>query len=232
MISLDDAVIARYAKGELSFEILVDPEKARQFKQGEIKSLDDVIASPDIFTDLKEGKKAPDADLNKAFGTTNVRQAMAKIIEKGEIQLTTEQKRRMQENRRKQLVALIAREAVDPRTHVPHPAVRIEKALEEARIHVDPFKSAEAQVEAALKAIKPIIPIKMERVRVAIRVPPQYAGPACGFMKAFHPLKEQWGNDGSFMCMVEIPAGLKPDLLDKLSRLTHGEVESKVTETL
>jgi ribosome maturation protein SDO1 len=170
--------------------------------------------------------------LNKAFGTSKPSEAIAKILEKGEIQLTTEQKRKMQESRRKQLVALIAREAVDPRTHVPHPAIRIEKALEEARIHVDPFKSAESQMEEAVKAIKPIIPIKMERVRVAIRVPAQYAGPACGFMKNYRPMKEQWGNDGSFMCIVEISAGMKADLMDRLSRLTHGEVESKVTETI
>ena len=232
MIPLDKAVIARLKKGELTFEIYVDPEKVRQFKYENKGKVDDFIAVRDIFINHSEGKKATNADLTKAFGTIDFDEAAGKIVEKGEIQLTTEQRRKMQEDRRKQVIELISRGAVDPRTHTPHPAARIEKALDEARIHIEPFKSAELQMEEALKAIKVIIPIKMERISIAVKVPAQYAGPASGFLKTYKKVREEWGSDGSYMGVVEMPAGLRPDFMDKLNRMTHGEVDAKITDIM
>jgi len=75
----------------------------------------------------------------------------------------------MQEEKRKMIVATITREAINPQTKLPHPARRIEIAMEEAKIHVDPFKSVDEQVTETLKAIRTKIPIKFEKVQVAIK---------------------------------------------------------------
>lgn len=232
MISLDDAVIARYQKGNLCFEILVDPDKARKIRSGERVPLDDAVAAREVFSDSRKAERATDSDLNKTFGTNDFEKIAVFIIQKGEIQLTTEQKKKMQEDRKKQIVALIARSAVDPRTHLPHPSQRIEKALDEARIHVDPFKSADEQVEIALKAIRTIIPIKIETVRLAIKVVAQYAGPVCGFIHEHKMIKEEWGSDGSYFAMVELSAGMQSEFFDRLNRMTHGDLESKVVERI
>lgn len=232
MISLDKAVIARLKREDLVLEIYVDPEKARQFRSGENIKIDDLIASRDIYTDRSQGEKPTDQQLIKAFGTAKFDDVVKKILEKGEIQLTTEQRKKMQEDRLKQIITLIAREAVDPRTHTPHPVIRIEKALTEAKFHVDPFKNAEAQMEEALKALRPIIPIKMEKVRIAIRVAANHSGPVCGFMKSYKIIREEWSGEGAYMCVVEISAGMQGELLDKINKMTHGEVDAKITETI
>lgn len=232
MISLDKAVIARFQHGQLNFEILVDPENAYKVKRGENVPLDNVVAARDVFSDSKKGLRASEADLNRVFGTNNFDKVAVKIIREGEIQLTTEQKKRMQEEKCKQLVAMIAKNAVDPRTHVPHPPVRIEKALEEARIHIDPFKSAQEQMESALKAIKTILPIKFETVRIAIKIPAENAPRVYGFVKEHKMVKEEWGSDGALLAMVEIPAGMQGDFFDKLNKLTSGNNETKIIERL
>jgi len=232
MISLDKAVIARYQSGELTFEILVEPENAYKLKRGENVSIENVIASRDVFSDSKKGLRASDSDLNKVFGSNNFEKILAKIIKDGEIQLTTEQKRKMQEDKRKQIVNMIARNAVDPRTHAPHPPQRIEKALEEARIHVDPFKSAQEQVEGALKAIRPILPIKFEIVRIAIKIPPEHAPRVFGVLKEYKTIKEEWASDGSLLAMIELPAGIQGDFFDKLNKMTAGNNETKIVERL
>lgn len=232
MISLDDAVIARYLKDNLCFEILVDPEKARKIKSGEDISLEEVVAAREVFSDSKKAERATESDLNKVFGTNDFEKITRIIIQRGEIQLTTEQRKKMQEARRKQLISLIARAAVDPRTHIPHPPQRIEKALDESKIHVDPFKSAEEQMENALKAIRVILPIKIESVKVAVKVPAQYAGSVCGFIHEHKMIKEEWKNDGSYLALIEISAGLQGEFFDRLNKMTHGEVETKVTERM
>jgi ribosome maturation protein SDO1 len=232
MISLDKAVIARYQQGQLSFEVLVEPDAAYRMKRGENVPLDNLIASRDVFSDLGRGLRASEADLNKAFGTSDFEKILAKILKNGEIQLTTEQKNRMQDEKKKQLVNLIARNAVDPRTHAPHPAVRIEKALDEARIHVDPFKSAQEQMDNAIKAIRTILPIKLEIVRIAVKIPAENAPRVYGFVKEHKMIKEEWASDGSLVAMVELPAGLQGDFFDKLNKLTSGNNETKIIERL
>jgi ribosome maturation protein SDO1 len=232
MISLDDAVIARYQKANLTFEILVDPVKARKLREGENIGIEDVVAARDVFSDSKKGERASESDINKTFGTNDFGSVAKIIIQKGEIQLTTEQRKKMQEDRKKQIITLIARSAVDPRTHLPHPPQRIEKALDEARIHVDPFKSVESQMGEVLKSIRKILPIKLETVRIAIKVSAQYGGPVCGYMHQHKMLKEEWGSDGSYFALIELSAGLQGDFLNHINKMTHGDVESKVTERI
>ncbi len=230
MITLDKAVIARYKKGEKHFEVLVDPYKSREFKQGKKIEVDDLIAAPDIFLDSAKGKKAPEEDLMQVFGSTDYKKIVPVILEKGEIQLTTEQKREMQEERKRQILGLISRSAVDPRTHTPHPLNRLEKVFNETHYHVDIFKSPESQVDEVLKLMKKILPIKMEVVTIAVHVNAMQAGKAVGYLHTLKRLKEQWGDDGSYYCIIELPAGLQPDFEDKINKITHGEAEFKVIE--
>ena len=232
MISLDEAVLARYQRDGLNFEIYVDPELARELKSGKDLAIRDVVAAEEVFSDASAGKRASDEDLNKVFGSNVFDEIVRVVLQKGEIQLTTEQRRKIQEKKKRQLIELIVRGAVDPKTHLPHPAIRIEKILDQAKFSIDPFKPAEAQLDDALKVLKPIIPIKMETVRLAIKVGPEHSGQIAGVMKSYKTTKDQWGSDGSYMVMVEIPAGLQSNLMDKLNKMTHGNVESKVVERL
>lgn len=228
MIPLDRAIVARYRQGDKTFEVLVDPDGSQRIRQGESVPLDSVVAAREVFSDAKKGLRATIADVNKVFGTNDLDKVMTKIVTDGEIQLTTDQKRRLAEERRKQVVNLIARHAVDPQTGAPHPPARIESAMETARVHIDPMRRAEEQVAIALKAIKPIIPIKLEKVRIAIRIPAQYAPKMYGLLREYKLMKEEWGRDGSMLAMVEMPAGMQGEFYERLNKLTSGSAETKI----
>jgi ribosome maturation protein SDO1 len=43
-------------------------------------------------------------------------------------------------------------------------------------------------------------------------------------------IKEEWGRDGSWMFVIEIPAGLQDDLFSKLNSATKGNVETKIMD--
>ena len=230
MISIDDAVIARYTRSDLTFEILVDPEKSWDLKHGTAIKLEDVLAVTDVFEDSAKGKRASDSDMNKVFGTTKFNEVAMKIIKEGEIQLTTDQKRKMQENKRRQVIQFIAQNAVDPRTHLPHPVQRIENAMEEAGVHIDPFKRVHEQVDEVMKKLKLLLPLKIETDRIAVKIPPQHAYRAYPALKQFRVIKEDWLDDGSLSIVVELPGGMQADFFDKINKATHGEIDSKVLE--
>jgi ribosome maturation protein SDO1 len=230
MVSLEDAVIARIHKEGKVFEILVDPDMALDFRKGKPMGVDNILAVRDVFTDSKKGDRASEEDLTKAFGTSDSSKIAEIIIKQGEIQLTTEQRRKLAEEKRKQIADIISKQGVDPKTRLPHPPQRIMNAMEEAHVNVDPFKSADSQIEEVLRKIEPVIPISLERVEIAIKVPVQNAGKISSMIRNFAQVKgEEWKGDGWY-ALIEIPAGMQGEILSKLNDLTQGTVESRIVK--
>lgn len=228
-VSVEKSVIARITRSGEKFEILVDPEKALELKSGKDVLLDDLLVSREVYEDSRKGLRAPEAKVNKAFGTNDIETVVRKIIKDGEVQLTTEQRRQMQEEKTKTIANIISRRGINPQTGAPHPPDRVLRAMEQAKVRIDIEKSAEEQIDGVLKAIQPIIPIKLEKIQIAIRIPPEFSGKASSIIRGFGTLlREEWKGDGSYLCLLEIPAGLQQDVYDKLNALTKGQTEVKI----
>lgn len=229
MVNVDDAVIARLESYGERFEILVDAELAADYKRGNDIEIEDVLAVEEIFKDAHKADKASEENMLKAFETTDPLEVADIIIKKGNIQITANQRRKMQEEKTKQVISKIAQEAINPQTKLPHPPQRIAKAMEEAKVHIDPMKTVEEQIEPTVKAILTKIPIRIEKVQVAVKIPGTYAGKSYSVITQYGKLiKEEWENDGSWIGIVEIPGGLQDKFYTELSGLTHGEVETKL----
>ena len=218
MVSLDDAVVARLERSGSRFEILVDPDLAQEWKRDpESNEMGDVLAVEEIWADSRQGDRPNEADLVKAFGTSEVFACAAMILEKGTIQLTTQQRKAMTEEKRKKIVHAIASTATDPRTKSPHPRTRIENALEESRFSVDPFLSVERQVEDAIKVLKPLIPLQFVMAKMAFRIPGSDYGGVLGVLRDLVE-REEWLSNGDWACVITCPGGMKHDLIDQVMK--------------
>lgn len=221
--------IARLTHEGESFEILVKPDPALAHRLGKTTSLSEVLVSDTIFTDANKGTKPSEERLKKAFGTTDTLQIARTILKRGILQLTTEQRRQLTEDKRKQIIAFISRHSVDPKTNLPHPPLRIEQAMEQIHYSIDAFKEAEEQAKEIIKLLRPILPLKIAQVSVDIRIPPEYASKVYGTVKGYGTIKrEEWRADGSWAAVVEMPAGLYGPFLEKLGQVTRGNVEAKL----
>ena len=221
--------IARITREEEHFEILVKPELALSYRTGKTNSISKVLVTETIFTDANKGLKPSEDQLQKAFGTSNTIKIADVILKNGSLQLTTEQRKKMTENKRRQIVSFITRQCVDPKTNLPHPPLRIEKAMEQVHYPIDPFGEVEEQTKEIIRLLRPILPLKMEQVSVAVRIPPEYAGRVYGTVKGFGTIKkEEWKADGSWFAIVEMPAGLYGPFLEKLGEMTKGNLEAKL----
>lgn len=229
MVTVDEAIIAKLDKDGKHFEILVDSDIAYDMKDGKTVSLSRMLAANIIFTDAKKGDKASPGDLQAAFGTLDAEKIAEHIVKKGDIQLTTEFRRKKTEEKRKQVAALISKYAINPQTKLPHPQDRILNAMDIARTSIDPFKPAEQQVEDVLKALKSVLPISMEETKLSVEIPAAYAGRVYGLLKDIGTVGEQqWLNDGSLAVKLTIPAGLRESVYKKLGGLTNGT--ARITE--
>lgn len=232
MVDVDRAIIARLKKEGNNFEILVDCDKALELRAGKPISLSDVVATDDIFKDVKNGDKASEHLLMQVFKTTDVEKISEIIIRQGEIHLTAAHRAKLLEEKRRRIVEIIHRNAIDSQTGLPHPSQRIERAMEEARVRIDENKKAEEQVDAVVKQLRVIIPLKFEMREIAVKVPAQYAGLAYPILKRYKLLRDEWGSDGSLMGIVEIPAGIQDEFFAQLNKITKGDVETKLLKSL
>jgi len=221
--------VARLTKDDEHFEILVKPQKALDYRNGKISGITEVLAAEMVFSDANKGTKVSEEIMRKAFKTIDPLKIADEILKKGTLQLTTDQRRKMVEDKRKQVIDFISRQAVDPKTNLPHPPARIENAMEQIRYPIDPYKSVEEQAKDIVKMLRPILPLKVEQVTVAIKVPSQYASRAYGAIKSFGTIKrEEWRSDGSWYGEIEMPAGTYASVLNKLGDITKGSGEGKI----
>jgi ribosome maturation protein SDO1 len=233
MISLDEAVTARLESHGERFEVLVDPDAALAIKRGEFDGdLTDVIAAEDIFEDASRGDRPPENALEEVFDTTDPIEIIPQVIERGEIQITADQRREMQEQKHRELINRIARNAVNPQMDdAPHPPERIESALQETDFRVDPMDPVETQVDDALDALRPVIPIRFDTVTVAVQLPTDYAGSGQAKIRQFGDLeREEWQPDGSWIGVVSFPAGMQNDFYDLVNEVSSGEAETQIVK--
>jgi ribosome maturation protein SDO1 len=230
MVSVEDAVVARIERSGIHFELMVDPELALDFRRGGNVSLESVLAVRGVFKDAGRGERASEEELQKAFHTADLWKIAGVIIRQGDVQITTEHRRRLVEERRKQVAGIISKQGMDPKTNLPHPPQRILNAMDEARVHIDPFRRASDQVEGVLSRIQEVLPISMERVEVELRVPLQFAGKASSVIRGITPVKkEEWKSD-AWVATIEIAAGMQSEIYGKLNELTSGQAETRVVK--
>ncbi|NQV08385.1 ribosome assembly factor SBDS [Candidatus Woesearchaeota archaeon] len=225
--------LAKLKKAGNNFEIVIDSDKAMEYKQGKDVDLLDVLKDEKVFSDAQKGLLASEHAMKEIFKTSDSLEVAKIILKDGEVQLTAEYRAKVVEEKRRKIIELIHRNGVDPKTHLPHPVTRIENAFAEAKVHIDQNKSAEDQLQNILKELMVVLPIKFEMKEVAVKIPSEYGAKSYSILKSFgRILRDDWQTDGSLIAVIEIAAGLEQEFYDKLNDLTHGGVESKVLKII
>ncbi len=228
---VDKVTVVRYSFEGEKFEILVKPDPALEYKLGKRKDISSILVSDEIYTDSSKGTRASSEKLLKAFKTEDATAIAERIIQKGELNLTTDQRRKMTSEKRKQIVNYVAKTFVDPKSHLPHPPLRIEQAMEDGRVTIDPHKSVEDQINDVVEKLRSIIPLKSENLILEIIVPAQFAAQSYSVLKSTGTLKkEEWQSNGSLKAILEIPAAARPNVIDRLGSITKGTASIEVVK--
>jgi len=224
-------VIARYESGGHRFEVLVKPDEAWEFKNGKPRKIEEILVSDEVYKDANKGLRAPETSLKEVFGTTDLLTVAKQIVLKGELQLTAQQRQQMVENTRKQIINYIAKNCVDPKTNLPHPPTRIELALSQVRFSVNPFKPVEEQALEAIKALRTVLPLKTSIAELEVRVPATYRKFYTQISQLGNAKSTKWEDDGSFTVVLEVPGGMRLDVINKINNFTHGQASIKEQNT-
>ena len=224
----DKFTVARLILDGDKFELLVKPDPALEYKMGKRTDISGALVSDEIYSDANKGSRASSEKMMKHFKTTDSVEVAKQILARGELNLTTDQRRKMVEEKKRQIVQFINRSFVDPKTHLPHPVMRIETAMEEVRVPIDPFKKVEDQAKIIVDALRKILPLKSETIKLTVTVPPQFAAQSYSVLKSTGDLKsEEWLADGSLKAVLDMNASIRGQFLDRLGSITKGSAQVK-----
>ncbi len=221
-------VVVKYSKNGESFELLVDAELAYDYVSGKRSDLLSVLDIEEVFKDAKRGERQSPEKIKKVFGTTDILKVADAILKSSDIPMTSEQRSKVLDEKRKQIINIIATNSIDPRTNAPTPVIRIENAMKEAKVSIDPFKNASEQVEDVIKKISSLLPIKFATMRMQVTIPADAANRCYGTLKRFGLKSEEWLSNGDLRAIVEFPAGMQNDFFDGINKATQGRAETKI----
>ena len=228
---VDKVSVVRYTFANEKFELLVKPDPAFDYKLGKISEISKILVSDEIYTDSSKGNRATNEKLTQVFKTQDSMEIAKIIMKKGELNLTTEQRKKMTAEKKKQIVTFISKTYVDPKTHLPHPPLRIEQAMTDGRVSIDPFKNADDQINDIVEKLRSIIPLKSENLTLQISIPAQFVAQSYTVLKSTGTLKkEDWQPNGSLKAILEIPAAARPNVIDRLGAITKGTAFVEVVQ--
>jgi ribosome maturation protein SDO1 len=205
------------------FEILVKPDLALEYRLGKRNDLTNILISDEVYSDANKGSRASSDKLSKYFKTNDSGEVARQILLNGELSLTTEQRRKMVDEKRRQIIEYISKSFVDPKTHLPHPPLRIQSAMEDVRVSIDPFKKAEEQAKSIIDALRKVLPLKSEILQLTVTIPANHSAQGYSALKSIGNLKrDEWLADGSVRVTLEVNAGMKGKIIEKIGSATRG----------
>jgi len=173
-IKLTNVSIVRLKKGGKRFEIACYKNKVQEWRTGVETNIDDVLQISNVFTNVSKGQVAPAHELEKAFGTTDVNEIVARILKKGELQVGEKEREAALSSIWKDIATQVAEKCVDPTTQRPYPVGMIEKAMSEAGFSVKTGKPVKSQVLECIKLLQTgsALPLQRARMRIRVTLPP------------------------------------------------------------
>ena len=232
-IDLKGKSIVRYEKHGRRYELLVNPEPAWLFIQGEEVEIDNIFEVYIVYENISRGVKATQDDLDVAFEGLTDREIAIKILKEGKLQLTISQRNEILKDKRIEIVDFIHIHCINPRENTPIPKDRIENAILDLGVNISYKDDVKSQALEVIDLLKPIMPIRLESVKLAVKIPPSYTGALYGFViSAGNLVQEEWLSDGSLAVVVNIPSGTQADFLEQITSKTKGKAQVKVLERM
>lgn len=222
--SSSDMSLVRIKRGGAKFEIAVYPGKVMLFREKKISNLDEVVQQQAIYTNIANGVQAGAAELAGSFPEAKSTQEIIQLILlKGEVQLTAAERKEKLEKRRREVVNHLHKYYVNPKTNLPHPTVRIEAALDEMKVRIDPDLPADKQVAQIIKNMPAVLPIKKQEVRASLTIPHRHVGATHSLVGQYVKIEtEQWTDIGCVMSITSNPGDWNT-LLSLLNEATKGD---------
>jgi ribosome maturation protein SDO1 len=100
--------------------------------------------------------------------------------------------------------------------------------MEDVRISIDPFKKADEQAKSIIDALRKVLPLKSEILKLTVTIPANHSAQGYSALKSIGNFKsDEWLADGSVRVTLEVNAGMKGRIIEKIGSATRGTAQIK-----
>eukprot|EP00656_Telonema_subtile_P011343 TRINITY_DN15592_c0_g1_i1.p1 TRINITY_DN15592_c0_g1~~TRINITY_DN15592_c0_g1_i1.p1 ORF type:complete len:277 (+),score=76.09 TRINITY_DN15592_c0_g1_i1:177-1007(+) len=174
----------------------------------------------DRFTNVSHGKFAKKGDLQKAFGTGDEEEVCKIILEKGEIQISSDERKLTLERLFTEIAAIVAEKCINTDTRLPVTATYVERAMKELNFNIKATQAAKQQALVVISLLREILPIQRARMRVKISI--RDAAALTELIDSGLLVSVEGQSEASVIGLID-PGSFRQ--VDDAVRLANGEVE-------
>lgn len=215
-------IIVKYKKDGHNFEILTHHGKVEPYKEGTI-GWSNVPYIEAIFKDSAKGDRYTDFQLKESFGTSSIEECMKIIVDRGELQLTSEDRKKKKEELKRKIINEIHKYYLDPKTMKSHPITTLESAIERTKINITLEKGFQRQFDEIVKKLPEFIPIRKCVMEGTLTIPNTYIGKAQGVISKFAEEGSKKYLSTHLEVQVSVIPGVYDNFMKELSSATKGE---------
>lgn len=163
-----NVAIVRLKKKGKGFEIACYRNKVVSWRNKVETDLDEVLQIDNIFTNVNKGMLANSKDIGNCFDTDEKELVIKEILEKGELQVTDQERQAMQESIFRDIAVIVADKCMNPENNRAYTVSMIQSAMKQIHYGVNLTKSAKSQALDAIKKLKSVMPLA--RAPMSLRV--------------------------------------------------------------
>ena len=213
--------LVRYKHGKKVYEVVTKPGAVRKYRDGKL-GWDNVLATDAIFTNFKKGNFAKGSELQETFGTSDEMKVAKMIVEKGDAQVSASERKQDFEDHRRAVIGFIQRTYVDAKG-IPHPRTRIDVAVDESKVRLDPSQQVEKQADDIVKKMQGVLVFKKTLMEYTVFLDHRYAKKCSGIIyKNAEVQKEDWDAQGCKWALNISPLDFDAFCIE-LNRSTGGD---------
>mmetsp|Transcript_19499 Transcript_19499/g.18829 ORF Transcript_19499/g.18829 Transcript_19499/m.18829 type:complete len:589 (+) Transcript_19499:127-1893(+) len=200
-IRLTNVAYVRLQKGGKRFELACYRNKVLNWRNKIETDLDEVLQIDTVFTNVSKGNLASSKDLLEAFGTSDQKAVCKEILDKGELQVSEQERGAQLEGIFKDIASIVADKTVNPENNRPYTISMIQNAMKQIHYSVNTTKNAKSQALEVIRKLRDVMPIARATMLLRIICPSSMMGE----MKRY--LQEELGLNLSLWLTPEAQSG-------------------------
>lgn len=170
-VRLTNVAYVRLRKNNKRFEIACYRNKVLNYRTKIETDLSEVLQIDSVFTNVSKGLLASAKDLMETFGTSDTNSVCRIILEKGELQVSEEERASLYDSTFRDIASLVADKAVNPDNNRPYTVSMIQNAMKQIHYSVNVSKSTKSQALDVIKRLKSVMPIARAAMLLRIIFP-------------------------------------------------------------
>lgn len=145
-VRLTNVATVRLQKKGKRFEIACYRNKVLSWRNKVETDLGEVLQIDSIFANVSKGMLASAKDLQEVFGTTDHRTICKEILDKGELQVSEQERAALHESIFRDVASIVADKTINPETNRPYTVSMIQNAMRQIQFSVNTSKPSKSQV--------------------------------------------------------------------------------------